>query len=346
MLKRSSLRWGYLAPKVAIVLVIVSVTVPRILGGATGGTAAGPWIAVLTGVAIVLVVIVALLVRRATNDKLRSVRVALAATHPGGAFVVFKTETASVDVKSLKPDLAGSGWRRYSRGMIVTVGEDSFTLWERHGREAVAVLSVPWPSVLTVGVARVGVAELWIDAIVVRVESGAMKVDLFLPPESGSSGLFRPAGEDERAAQRHSDQDHPEAQPDAEHFRVGRSEAAPGEAGVVARHGHHDGLQALVQAQRTDTGPGREVRKMDDEDHGQGAFRPARPSTRRVREALPAGGRRIRRTPPAPWSPRRAGRCGRSCAATAARTRRFRSRRTPDGSTWPQPSGARQSRPG
>lgn len=190
----SSVRWGYLAPKLVVVLAVISVTVPRLIGGARGGTAAGPWITAVTGVAIAGVVIGAVSIRFATNRKLRSARDCLASSYPGGAFVVFKTDTASANVKSLKADAVAAGWRGGSRGAIVTVDEEEFIVWERRGRGAVPVLSVPWSTVLSVGVERVGAAELLMDAVVVRVRSGAIKVDLFFPPANGGRGLFIPAG--------------------------------------------------------------------------------------------------------------------------------------------------------
>ena len=84
-----------------------------------------------------------------------------------------------------------------------------------------------------------------------------------------AAGTFASIPEDERTTEHHSNDNNPGAYPDAEHSRVWRGEAPLDEALVLVGRRHDDGLQSLVEAQKTDPGPSGEERQMHDEYHGQ-----------------------------------------------------------------------------
>lgn len=188
-------RWSYLLTRVVFGLLLVSIPASRILlslseseDGAFSGAVAG-----IAVIAVVVIVSVGLFVRFDANVTVRKVRDTLAPQHPDGAFLVQKTTRMQSDLRSLKPDLFGSGWSRWSTAMVVTVGDEAFTIWDHdHGRP-LEVLSIPWASVRTVKIDRVGVGARWVDAVVARVHSGPIKIDLVFPPVTVRRGMLTPA---------------------------------------------------------------------------------------------------------------------------------------------------------
>ncbi|WP_120339108.1 hypothetical protein [Cryobacterium soli] len=195
-------RWSFLLTRILFALLVVSVPLSRILRSLSDDTdrAFSSALAGITAVAVVGIVTVGLSMRVQANATVRKLRDTLAVQHPGGAFLVLKTSRMQSDLKSLKPDLYETGWNRWSTALVVTVDDESFTIWDRDGQRAAEVMSIPWSSVMTATINRAGVGAQWMDAVVTRVHSGPIKIDLVFPPGAVRRGLLWPAEPAEAAA--------------------------------------------------------------------------------------------------------------------------------------------------
>lgn len=150
-------------------------------------------VAEIAAIAVVVIVALGLFVRLDANMTVRKVRDSLTAQHPGGAFLVQKTSRMQSDLKSLKPDLYRSGWSRWSTAMVITVGADAFTIWDHDHGQPLKVLNIPWASVMAIKIDRAGVGARWMDAVVTRMHSGPIKIDLVFPPVTVKRGMLMPA---------------------------------------------------------------------------------------------------------------------------------------------------------
>ncbi|MBG6057181.1 hypothetical protein IWX89_000599 [Cryobacterium sp. MP_M3] len=195
MLEPSSRRWGYLIPRIGLGVVIGLSAGVRLVRSLTDGTPSGSVIVAVTAIAIVAIVIVGVSMRRIANLTLRRMGDELALTHPGRVFLIVKPDTLRFDVASLAPDLPVSRWSRWTSGAVVTVDDEALTLWDRDEAGPVPVVSIPWSQVTEVTVKRVAVRTWRMNALAVRVLSGAMKIDLILPPAAVIGGSLRPAAE-------------------------------------------------------------------------------------------------------------------------------------------------------
>jgi len=188
-------RWSFILSRTALVALIASISMSRILRSLSDDNdrAFAEAVAWITAITVVAIVTVGLLMQSRATATVRKVRDTLAAQYPDQAFLVQKTSRMQSDLKSLKPDLFGSGWSRWTTAMVVTVDDRAFTIWDHDHGQAVEVLTVPWASVMSVKMDRAGVGVRWMDAVVARVHSGPIKIDLVLPLVAVKRGRLIPA---------------------------------------------------------------------------------------------------------------------------------------------------------
>ena len=197
-----ALRWSFLLARVLFAMLIVPVPLFRILRSLSDDTERefASSLVGITAAVVVVIVTAALLMRVQANATVRKLRNTLDAQQPGRAFLVLKTSRMQSDLKSLKPDLYETGWNRWSTALVVTVDDESFTIWDRDARRGAEVISIPWSSVMSVKIDRAGVGAWWMDAAVTRVHSGPIKIDLVFPPGDVRRGFLWPAEPAEAAA--------------------------------------------------------------------------------------------------------------------------------------------------